>query len=205
MTILVADVGGTNSRLAQASKLGLDRSTIQHFQNDEFASFEDVIEAYLEGKKLDAVTSSCVAMAGPISDGQGTVTNRGWKISIEALNNVTGCQHSILLNDLTALGHAVGYLPDEQLTKISGDDGPVYTNRQSLVIGIGTGFNTCPVIAAADGNVCMEVEAGHVGLPISVARKIEEKCSERMPANSQQSNTAFPDSAWRDCLSFRRA
>ena len=72
MTILVADVGGTNTRLALGEENGLGLRNVQHFQNDEYHSLYDVIADY----QSEPINTICVAMAGPVSEDQGSLTNR---------------------------------------------------------------------------------------------------------------------------------
>jgi len=51
------------------------------------------------------------------------------------------CSHVRMLNDLTALGYAMPYLRAEQLGEISAGAARRSDQRQSLEVGIGTGFN----------------------------------------------------------------
>ena len=48
------------------------------------------------------------------------------------------------------------------------------TNDQYLVVGLGTGFNVCPVKKDRDGQItCLEAELGHVAPPASVVAILE--------------------------------
>ena len=44
---LVADVGGTNCRLALADVNGVRTDTINRFQNKKYASFSDIVRVFL--------------------------------------------------------------------------------------------------------------------------------------------------------------
>ena len=96
------------------------------------------------------------------------MTNRGWSIIAEDLARHFARPHVHLLNDLTALGYAVPHLRAEQLGEISAGAARGAGQGQSLVVGIGTGFNVSPVLEAAGHVLCPAAEAGHLTMPGSV-------------------------------------
>ncbi|MFN3643499.1 MAG: glucokinase [Gemmobacter sp.] len=172
MTVLVADVGGTNTRLALGSGGRLIADTLVRLRNDDHASFDAALDGYLAGRPAPA--AMCIAIAGPVTDGAagatGRLTNRDWGFDSAALTARTGARVR-LINDLTALGFALGGLAGDGLL-------PVWTppadavrgiNGQALVLGLGTGANVCAVKAGPQGALCLEAEAGHTALPTPVA------------------------------------
>ncbi|NOX41200.1 MAG: glucokinase, partial [Alphaproteobacteria bacterium] len=51
-----------------------------------------------------------------------------------------------------------------------------YRNGQSLIVGIGTGFNVCPVkVELGRRPSCLAAELGHAGLPLSLIALLEER------------------------------
>lgn len=82
-----------------------------------------------------------IAVAGPVHKGSARLTNRGWSILAESLVRHFACPHVRLLNDLTAVGYAMPHLRAEQLGEISAGAARRSDQRQSLEVGIGTGFN----------------------------------------------------------------
>lgn len=174
MALLVADVGGTNSRLAFASDQGVQADSIRHFKNADFESVYDVINAYLIDAKKP-VSICCVAMAGPVVAQKGKLTNLNWEISADQLCIASGSQQALLMNDLTALGYAVGPLAADETRTVCGTQNPAPQNGQSLVIGMGTGFNVCPVKVSGSGEiVCLEAEAGHTAMTKAMADRLED-------------------------------
>jgi len=174
MTVLVADVGGTNSRLAVTSDGYLDPTTIRRFRNADYQSFYDVIDDYQRAQSVGAITACTVAMAGPVTSQRAKLTNLDWEISAVDLKRVTSCQRALLMNDLTALGYSIGHLPPEGFETITETVPDAPKNDQFLVAGLGTGFNVCPVKKIGmSGAVCLEAELGHVAPPLCVIEALE--------------------------------
>jgi glucokinase len=170
MATLVADVGGTNARLALARDGRLDPASLRRLANDRFDSFDAVLDAYLAAGDGTPVEAMCVAVAGPVSAGRAALTNRGWHFDAARLAARTASARAVLINDLTALGHALATLAPDGLAAVwTPDDAARVPNRQALVLGLGTGVNVCAVRRLDGGAVCLEAEAGHATLPAAVA------------------------------------
>lgn len=169
MMTLVADVGGTQSRLGLVKNGILHQSTVRKFANADFSSFYEVVEQYMFDASLLNIENSVIALAGPIVSGRGSFTNLDWVISVEELKQATGCRNASLINDLTSLGYCIGKLLKTSIQHISGPITEIDHNNQYLVIGLGTGFNVCPVYdEGANHPICLQVEAGHTSLPSAV-------------------------------------
>lgn len=181
---LVADIGGTNSRLAVAKADGPDTGTIRSFRNSEFGSFDETLETYLSEFNDYQLTHIVIAVAGPVRGKNARLTNLDWEITGHKLSQRFQTPKVEIINDLTALGHSVSNLRPEQLsTLVAGTKHPD-RNGQSLVVGIGTGFNVSPVIQNGDQVICPSVEAGHTSMPTLVARRMDnfvEGLSEQFP------------------------
>lgn len=176
MAGLVADVGGTNARLGLCKNGQLDASSVKRFANVDFATFYDTIAAYLTEIGNPKISNAVVALAGPISGCEGRLTNRNWVITTKGLKEAANCDEAILMNDLSSLGYSVKELPEDGVSIISPGASPDHSNAQCLIIGIGTGFNVCPVKRDEDGTpTCHQAEAGHIALPGSVLAVTEHK------------------------------
>ncbi len=167
---LVADIGGTNTRVALAEEGVVHTPSVNRFRNAEHDGIADVISRYLEKTGVDAsqITGVCVAMAGPVHDGVGTLTNLDWRIDKDMLADALSAEKVAVLNDLQAQGHAIGHIADEDLQVVLPQP-EASPNAAKLVIGLGTGFNACPVFDTAAGRFVPPSEAGHVSLPTSIA------------------------------------
>lgn len=166
---LVADIGGTNARLALSRGGHVLPETVRSFRNDDFTSFVSVAHSYLAGTAAPDLDEIVVAVAGPVWGRQAKLTNRDWRFETEEIADGLNIAKAALINDLNALGHALPALQPAQLLPIFEAKDVVGARSQSLVIGIGTGFNVCPVLALGERVECLEVEFGHVSLPTGVA------------------------------------
>ena len=161
MDAIVADVGGTNTRMAYVSGGQVLPGTVQRFLNDDFADFESIATTFANGHAAPA--KMAVAIAGPSTEETGKLTNRDWTIHRASLSNLLGVARVQILNDLAALGHAIPDLPDRFMEPLT-PDLPRRRDEQALVVGLGTGFNVSPLKSP---NV-FSVEFGQTSLPVSV-------------------------------------
>ena len=160
--VLVADVGGTNTRVALARGRTLVAASTERFRNAEFTGLDTVLQAFLDRHRTRPARAA-IALAGRVQGTQAEMTNLGWQVDAGALAKATGIAQIALLNDLQAQGHALAYLPQTHLRRLRAgipEDGP------KLVIGLGTGVNAAPVYAAVAGHIVPPAEAGHIHLPL---------------------------------------
>lgn len=163
-TLIVADIGGTNTRVAVARGETLESSSIRRYRNADFAGLESVLREFVSETGAPEVAGACVAVAGPVRDGRASLTNLDWSIDTGTVSRPTGAETVDVLNDLQAQGHALGLVADDNLTTIVAAATPSGENR--LVIGVGTGFNCAPVIDVGKSRLVTPSEAGHANLPI---------------------------------------
>lgn len=166
---LVADIGGTNTRVALANAATVRVDSVRRYRNAEFDGIGSVITRYLSDRQQDStwITGVCVAMAGPVHEGVGTLTNLDWRIDKAVLAEALTAERVAVLNDLQAQGHAIGNITAADLTEVLPQP-PAAELAAKLVIGLGTGFNACPVFDTAAGRFVPPSEAGHVSLPTSI-------------------------------------
>ncbi|MCK0166600.1 glucokinase [Jannaschia sp. S6380] len=162
--LLVADVGGTNTRVALAEGARVRPDTIRRYANREFANLAPVLRRYREDHPGPDPDGACVAVAGPVADGRAELTNLDWSIDTARLLQATGASRGAILNDLQAQGHALGHLPADLCRPVIDVAGMPGASR--LVIGVGTGFNAAPVHDTPIGRFVPPCEAGHANLPI---------------------------------------
>jgi glucokinase len=166
---LVADIGGTNTRVALARGAVVDAGSVRRFRNADHGGIAAVIAAYLRqsGVSDAEISGVCAAAAGPVHEGVAQLTNLDWRVDREVLAGALTAATSAVLNDLQAQGHAIGHIAPDHLIEVLPQ--PAHSPYAAkLVVGIGTGFNACPVFDTEAGRFVPPSEAGHVSLPASV-------------------------------------
>ncbi|MEM0946021.1 MAG: glucokinase [Pseudomonadota bacterium] len=168
---LVADIGGTNTRVALAKGPDLLPETIRRYRNAMYPDLETVLRLFVQEEGDVDCRAASVAIAGPVRDGRGTLTNLDWTIDEETLAQATGAEFAAVLNDLQAQGHALGRIAGKNLRPVI--EGPLpKADATQLVIGIGTGFNAAPVHHLGSARLVVPSEAGHGNLPIQTAEEL---------------------------------
>ena len=165
MPSLVADVGGTNTRVALAEESSVLLDTVRRYRNADHSDLASLLGHYLATSGRIACSMACVAVAGPVHDGVTELTNLDWRIDSEGLARATGTGTIALLNDLEAEGHALGHVAPSNLCEILPQP-ETGSGAAQLVIGVGTGFNAAVVHRLASGPFVAPAEAGHVTMPV---------------------------------------
>ncbi len=162
---LVADIGGTNTRVALADGLDLVPRSLRRFRNADYPGLETVLREYLAAEGNVDCKGACVAVAGPVRNGIGEMTNLDWKIDTATLAQAAQAETVSILNDLQAQGFALQHLSqDNLLPVIPTPDAPEDATR--IVVGAGTGFNAAPVFHTRRGRLVAPSEVGHSSMPI---------------------------------------
>lgn len=165
---IVADIGGTNTRVALADGKVVRTDSIRRYANADYPGLEPVLEAYMAQAGLPRVDGACVAAAGPVRDGVAVMTNLDWTIDGPCLMRATGAVKTAILNDLQAQGHALGHIAPEFLRSLIA--GPHQPGAAMLVVGVGTGMNAAPVHETPWGRIVAASECGHITMPVRNAQ-----------------------------------
>ena len=161
---LVADVGGTNTRVALADGERLLTETVRKVPNREASSLADLLQTYVRDENVDCAAAA-VAIAGPVRDGRGTLTNLNWSMDRDTLASIAKAETVAVLNDLQAQAFALGEISTDNLNNVLPGQ-PAASDAARLVIGIGTGFNAALALSTAKGHVVPASECGHVTMPV---------------------------------------
>lgn len=174
--IIVGDVGGTNVRFAQAdenqrsSSNGLDYWTSE---NDNFSSFEDALENYIETKQISQIEHGLFALAGPIKNDSVDLTNRNWTVSAKNLVKRFGFKSVRLVNDYAAMARSIPELPDSAFRKIHQGETP-NERLPVLVAGPGTGLGIATLLPAVSKRwKVITGEGGHSAFAASTEKEWE--------------------------------
>lgn len=161
--ILVADIGGTSSRLALVGPDSHPQDVRIH-RNDAFSGFEALIEADLatRGDAADDVGGAVLAIAGPADGEEVRLTNRDWSFAKQEMRKRFGWQTLRGVNDFEALAYGVPALQPADLVAIGG--GEAVAGAPMMVCGPGTGFGVAGLQQIGGEFHAITGEGGHCRL-----------------------------------------
>ncbi|MEW6982966.1 glucokinase [Colwelliaceae bacterium 6471] len=160
VTNLVADIGGTNIRLGLVESSG-NITALKVYTCSEFDGLASVIKTYIESEGINGQTiNACLAIACPVDNDLICMTNLPWNFSQAALKEELGLNKLLLINDYTAIAHAVTLLDDTQ--KIQIGSGSVIAGRPISICGPGTGLGVANAVCVDDHWISLGGEGGHV-------------------------------------------
>lgn len=167
--VLLADVGGTFTRLALAENGTIGgASTVE---SELFGSFEEAALGFIQ-EVGQFPTKIAIAAAGPVVKNQITLTNGPrWHIDAADVSTAIGGVPVIMVNDFAGLAAGVPYLPADGLSDVA--PGQADPDGAIAVIGPGTGLGVA--LLAPDGEGGWRVlpgEGGHASLSPTNDREI---------------------------------
>ena len=117
---LVADIGGTNIRIAQATKNN-QLTHVSTYKCADFAELSDVLKLYIAEQEIAGkALHACLAIACPTDEDWISMTNLPWAFSQTALKAELSLQSLYLINDYKAIAMSVPFLNDKQKCHIRG-------------------------------------------------------------------------------------
>lgn len=156
---LVADIGGTNIRLAITDKNN-NILQIETYQCQDFPHLTNVIHHYLKEKSLlNATVNACLAIACPVDTDSISMTNLPWKFSQKQLKEDLNLNSLTLINDYTAIAMAIPLLNNQQKIKIG--RGETADKQPIAVCGPGTGLGVANLVNINNHWYCLGGEGGH--------------------------------------------
>ena len=156
---LVADVGGTNIRLACIDMKTGDIKKIHKYLCADYTTIRDVISDFQLQFTPD-ISHACIAVACPVDSDQINLTNNQWSFSVSELKQQFAFESLHMINDYTAIAMSVPKLKASQLAKIG--RGEHIPDRPIAVCGPGTGLGVAFLKKHGDDWVCLDGEGGHV-------------------------------------------
>jgi glucokinase len=155
---LLADVGGSKTRLALANTTGApDRTLI--IENDSVADLETAVTRYLEhtGEHPEAAV---FAIAGPIQGEEIALTNRAWRFRRGEFARRFGLVRFRIVNDFEAIAWALPHLTEAHTRPL----GPPRLRSEGVkvALGPGTGLGVAALVPSHGRWFAVATEAGHV-------------------------------------------
>ena len=142
--VLGADVGGTNTKIALARfEAGvphvIERSI---YPSRSYASLELVVEAFLSTQQVAAlagnIAAACFAVAGPVENGRGRLTNLPWTPEEAEIARRFGFPRVRIVNDFAAAGLGIAHLSSADFLTLQ--EGTPVERADRVVVGAGTGL-----------------------------------------------------------------
>ncbi|MGB5444036.1 MAG: glucokinase [Psychromonas sp.] len=170
MLSVVADVGGTNIRLAVCQLETGELSQLKEFSCAEFVTLEAALTHYFSTLQGE-VKHLCLGIACPVDNDHVVMTNLSWEFSKQALKDKLKLASLYVINDYTAISLAVPFLPEQEKIQIGG--GQAQADGVTAVFGPGTGLGVSHIIKSAGKWISLDGEGGHASFTVNTREQAE--------------------------------
>ncbi|MEX0503177.1 glucokinase [Alphaproteobacteria bacterium LSUCC0719] len=163
MSLIVADVGGTNARFAIASQDDPELRHVTYLRCADFENLDDACMAFLgnlPGAEVPSPHALSLAVAGPVNDRFVELSNNHWRFEKARLLDSLQLDRLLVINDFTAQALAQHGADDTGTIEILG--GVRDAGAPILVIGPGTGLGVSALIPLSQGPLPIEGEGGNI-------------------------------------------
>ena len=165
---IVADIGGTHIRLAMVKPKSSSTMTplsLHHISKKRCRNYPQPIDAIQDYLNLHGcrATAMCLAVAGPVENGQASLTNHSWEFDQQHLKEAFNIKDVHIVNDFHAQAMSVPYLTEKTLLPIDNPSDPsIYNGASRLIIGPGTGLGVASLIKTQHVWHANPGEGGHI-------------------------------------------
>ncbi|AEP30216.1 glucokinase [Brumicola nitratireducens] len=156
--MFVADVGGTNIRLALVENGSLMHIT--KYLCKQFDTITDAITHFAREANVDNFEYGCIAIACPVNDDLVKMTNHTWAFSKTALKKELNLARLLVINDFSAVAYSLPTLTKEQVIQVG--SGVPLEKGNIAVFGPGTGLGVEHLTWTSGGWQTLDGEGGHV-------------------------------------------
>ena len=154
----VADIGGTNIRLAQV--VDGQVAEIRKYLCADFATVNDAIKQYFSEFPTTEFAAGCLAIACPVAGDLVKMTNHTWAFSIKQVQADLGLSWLGVINDFTSVAHSLPKLDASQKVQIG--PGEALSEANIAVFGPGTGLGVEHLTCTDGAWKALDGEGGHV-------------------------------------------
>lgn len=156
--VIAGDIGGTKSLLGAFTPARTAPVCEARYDNSRYAGIEEVLSAFIKDNALKDVSAACLALACPIEDSCGTLTNLGWRVDAETLAERFGFGRVSLINDLVATAIGSLHLPVSDVHVLQ--QGRSKPGNRAL-IAAGTGLGEAALFWDGRKHIPSASEGGH--------------------------------------------
>jgi glucokinase len=170
---LLADIGGTNIRLAWQATPGGAMNDTRVLPCAQFATVNAALSAYLADVGVPTPREAAFGIANPVTGDAIRMTNHSWSFSQRAVREAFGFDRLVVINDFTALALALPLISPDLLRPVGGGD--AVPGAAVALLGPGTGLGVSGLVfpPGSSAGVPLSGEGGHVSLPVQTAREFE--------------------------------
>ena len=168
---LVADIGGTNTRIALFDPQANEFRALRQYINRQFSCLEDIIADWLQQLSEPAPRVCCIAVAAAPSADHVAMTNMDWSFSCKALASRFGFDHLRRLNDFEANAYALPYLTEGDCERLFCSE--TRPSGRLATLGPGTGLGGAFLDWQLDLPRSFACEPGHMGLTPATELELE--------------------------------
>lgn len=150
MKIVAGDIGGTKVLLqfVDASQSGRTVLAEQRYESAAYATFDDMLSAFIKEHVVGPIDAACFAVAGPVFADRAEVTNLTWKMDAQALAKQFSIGRVSLINDFFAVALGV----------------PILAPADFIVLNAGTRVPSAPIAILGAGTGLGEANLVHDGV-----------------------------------------
>lgn len=170
---LLADIGGTNIRLAWQAAADGPLNDTRVLPCAQFPTVDAAITAYLREVGVATPREAAFGIANPVTGDAVRMTNHSWSFSQRAVREAFGFERLVVINDFTALALALPLLTPDLLRPVGG--GEAVPGAAIALLGPGTGLGVSGLVFPPGSNagVPLSGEGGHVTLPVHNQREFD--------------------------------
>ena len=158
--ILIADIGGTKSRLTLVRKSSKKFFELKIYKSKNFKNIYDVVKKYFLDISLKKRPNIAVfSVAGPVIGNKAHLTNLEWKVSKYKLKKIFGFEEVILINDLQALSASILSLKKSEIFNIKSAKSSKKEPKAFIAPGTGLGE---AILVKENPLIILPTEGGHI-------------------------------------------
>jgi len=162
-TRLVADIGGTHTRLAVFDPGSNALRAQRTYYNRDYGQLADILSDWLGNLAEPRPGKACLAVAAPPPfDDRVRMINMDWSFSLRELADRFGFDRLHCINDFQGNAYALPHLDTGDLVTLHrGEPGPA---GKLATVGPGTGLGGATLDVSAPTPIACASEPGHMGL-----------------------------------------
>lgn len=157
MRIIAGDVGGTKTLLRCIGDGGVT-ITEGRYDSGAYTTFDALLREFVSGLNVH-VDAACFALAGPVYEGRGSVTNIGWQIGEAALARTFSIPCVSLINDFYGIALGVPQLRGTDVLSLQ--KGERDRTAPIGILGAGTGLGQAMLVHDGAAYQVVPSEGGH--------------------------------------------